>query len=147
MNSNTKFALNSGLKFMAISTRWVTGNWIYRGSGGKSWWSIFSKKNQGSNKTLIFQSKWESSKKPSCLPKNLKPGPVNRIKFLLILWISPPMQRCKKSSGLAKKSQASLENFRTAANAGMPYYIPFDSAVFFFNTIYRDRIKGLTPRV
>jgi hypothetical protein len=28
----------------------------------------------------------------------------------------------------------------------MPYYIPFDSAVFFFNTIDRDRIKGLTPR-
>ncbi len=56
------------------------------------------------------------------------------------------MQRCKKSSGLAKKSQASLENFRTASNAGMSYYIPFDSAVFFFNTIDRDRIKGLTPR-
>ncbi len=74
------------------------------------------------------------------------PGPVNRIKFVLILWKSPPMQRCKKSSGLAKKSQASLENFRTASNAGMPYFIPFDSAVFFFNTIDRDRIKGLTPR-
>ncbi len=28
----------------------------------------------------------------------------------------------------------------------MPYFIPFDSAVFFFNTIDRDRIKGLTPR-
>ncbi len=56
------------------------------------------------------------------------------------------MQRCKKSSGLAKKSQASLENFRTASNAGMPYVIPFDSAVFFFNIIDRDRIKGLTPR-
>jgi hypothetical protein len=28
----------------------------------------------------------------------------------------------------------------------MPYVIPFDSAVFFFNTIDRDRIKGLTPR-
>jgi hypothetical protein len=39
-----------------------------------------------------------------------------------------------------------LENFRTASNAGMPYFIPFDSAVFFFNTIDRDRIKGLTPR-
>jgi hypothetical protein len=57
-----------------------------------------------------------------------------------------PMQRCKKWSGLAKKSQASLENFRTASNAGMPYFIPFDFAVFFFNTIDRDRIKGLTPR-
>ncbi len=56
------------------------------------------------------------------------------------------MQRCKKSSGLAKKSQASLENFRTASNVGMPYVIPFDSAVFFFNTIDSDRIKGLTPR-
>jgi hypothetical protein len=56
------------------------------------------------------------------------------------------MQRCKKSSGLAKKSQASLENFRTASNAGMPYVIPFGSAVFFFNAIDRDRIKGLTPR-
>ncbi len=63
----------------------------------------------------------------------------------MILWISPPMQRCKKSSGLAKRSQASLENFRTASNAGMPYFIPFDSAVFFLNTIDRDRIKGLTP--
>jgi hypothetical protein len=56
------------------------------------------------------------------------------------------MQRCKKSSDLAKKSQATLENFRTASNAGMPYVIPFDSAVFFFNTIDRDRIKGLTAR-
>jgi hypothetical protein len=26
-----------------------------------------------------------------------------------------------------------LENFRTASNAGMPYVIPFDSAVFFFS--------------
>ncbi len=29
----------------------------------------------------------------------------------------------------------------------MPYFILFDSAVFFFNTIDRDRIKGLAPRV
>jgi hypothetical protein len=47
-------------------------------------------------------------------------GPVNRIKFVLILWIAPPMQRCKKSSGLAKKSQASLENFRTAYFFSIP---------------------------
>ncbi len=57
-----------------------------------------------------------------------------------------PCRDLKNRAVWLKKSQASLENFRTASNAGMPYVIPFDYAVFFFNTIDRDRIKGLTPR-